>query len=37
MIQYGASPLYLASRKGHDDIVQILLDSGASVDLPAKV
>ena len=37
MIQEGVSPLYKASEEGHDDVVQLLLDSGASVDLPAKV
>ena len=37
MIQDGGSPLYVASQEGHDDVVQLLLDSGASVDLPAKV
>ena len=37
MTQDGASPLYKASEKGHDDVVQLLLDGGASVDLPTKV
>ena len=37
MIQDGASPLYKASEVGHDDVIQLLLANGASVDLPAKV
>ena len=37
MIQQGASPLYIASQEGHDDVVQLLLDGGARIDLPAKV
>ena len=37
MIQQGVTALYKASENGHDDIVQLLLASGASVDLPIKV
>ena len=37
MIQQGASPLYLACQEGHDDVVQLLLNGGARIDLPAKV
>ena len=37
MIQDGVSPLYVACENGHDDIVQVLLDGGARIDLPAKV
>ena len=37
MIQDGVSPLYMACWKGHDDVVQLLLDGGARIDLPAKV
>ena len=37
MIQTGATALYMASQNGHDDVVQLLLASGASVDLPTKV
>ena len=37
IIQYGASPLYMACQEGHDNVVQLLLDGGARIDLPAKV
>ena len=37
MIQQSVSPLYVASQNGHDDVVQLLLDGGARIDLPAKV
>ena len=37
MIQDGVSPLYMASQEGHDDIVQLLIERGAGIDLPAKV
>ena len=37
MIQDGFSALHTASGNGHDDIVQLLLDGGARIDLPSKV
>ena len=38
MMQAGSgSPLYMASQFGHDDVVQLLLDGGARIDLPCKV
>ena len=36
-IQNGHYPLYIASQKGHDKTVEILLQAGATVDLQAKV
>ena len=35
--QDGDSPLYIASQKGHDRTVEILLQAGATVDLQNKV
>ena len=35
--QDGYFPLYVASQKGHDRIVEILLHAGATVDLQNKV
>ena len=32
----GASPLHLAVVLGHQDIIQLLLDNGASIDIKAK-
>ena len=32
MLQYGTTPLIWASRKGHNDIVELLLLGGANVD-----
>ena len=37
MIQKGRSPLRCAARDGHKDIVQLLLDHHANVDLPTDV
>ena len=37
LIQEGLTPLYIASQYGQNDVVQLLLDSGASVDKPNKV
>ena len=36
-LQDGNTPLILASQKGHKDIVEVLLNHGAEVDLPNKV
>ena len=36
-LQDGATPLILASHNGHKDIVEVLLNHGAEVDLPNKV
>ena len=36
-IQEGYTPLLNASQEGHDGIVEMLLQAGASVDLQAKV
>ena len=35
--QDGTSPLYIASQNGHDRIVEMLLQAGATVDLQDKV
>ena len=37
LMQEGATALHMASQEGHNDTVQLLLDSGASVDKPTKV
>ena len=36
-LQNGTTPLIAASHKGHRDIVEVLLNHGAEVDLPNKV
>ena len=36
-LQDGITPLILASQEGHKDIVEVLLNHGAEVDLPNKV
>ena len=35
--QYGFFPLYDASQEGHDGILEILLQAGATADLQNKV
>ena len=37
LLQDGTTPLFLASQEGHKDIVEVLLNHGAEVDLPNKV
>ena len=36
-LQYGDTPLIAASQEGHKDIVEVLLNHGAEVDLPNMV
>ena len=36
-LQDGVTPLIAASQKGHKDIVEVLLNHGAEVDLPNMV
>ena len=36
-LQDGYTPLIAASQEGHKDIVEVLLNHGAKVDLPNKV
>ena len=36
-MQNGASSLFVASEKGHDSVVEKLLQAGATVDLQRKV
>ena len=36
-LQNGFTPLIAASQEGHKDIVEVLLEHGAEVDLPDKV
>ena len=36
-LQNGTTPLSLASQEGHKDIVEVLWNHGAEVDLPNKV
>lgn len=36
-IQDGATPLYIASQNGHDKVVQLLTQAGASLDLEGNV
>ena len=36
-VKYGTTPLWIASQKGHEQIVELLLEKGADVDLPDQV
>ena len=36
-MQNGITPLYMASQKRHTSVVSLLLEKGATVDLPNKV
>ena len=37
LMQQGATPLIMASQRGHNDVIELLLDRGANVDHPTKV
>ena len=37
LTQTGATPLYIASGKGHSDVVNILIKNGADINLARKV
>ena len=37
VIQVGFTPLHYASQNGHTDIVELLIDHGAVIDVPTKV
>ena len=37
VLQYGSSPLYAASWKGHLDVVKILLEAGANINQAQQV
>jgi ankyrin repeat protein len=36
-LQNGTTPIYLASQKGHTDVLQLLIDARADVNQPNKV
>ena len=36
-LQIGYTPLHYASRNGHTDVVELLIEHGAQVDVPAGV
>ena len=37
MLKDRATPLYIAAQEGHEQVVQILVEKGANVDLADKV
>ena len=37
ILQKGTHPIYAASRSGRLDVVKLLLDHGAQIDLPKNV
>ena len=37
LMQYGHTPLIVASQNGHKEVVELLLDNGATVDQQNKV
>ena len=37
IVQWGETPIYVASLYGHDKVVEVLLTAGADVNLPNKV
>ena len=37
LVQFGQTPLHIACAKGHDKVVQALLDHGVQVDILAEV
>ena len=36
LLQFAQTPLYIACSKGHDKVVQVLLDHSVQVDVPDK-
>ena len=37
IVQWGRTPLYIASKSGHDIVVEVLLKAGADVNLADEV